>query len=149
VRIAYSFPKKTLCTIAIAGNRTRNMRIQLLHPTTHWDRVWENLMELGRRTPYEIVPTNERLYTTRLTDSTLCKHCLELYTIMHSLTECGEWERIWDWTRKRIAWILRTDPARIPRDWTLRPQFQDVTEQCYGYSRTWCGSGYARVEIHP
>ena len=28
------------------------------------------------------------------------------------------------WTKRRIAWILRIDPAHIPPDWTTRPQFR-------------------------
>ena len=72
---------------------------------------------------HDIPSTNERLHLIHLTVSALCTACGERDTSMHRLTECGEGARIWDWTGKRIAWILRTDPARIPQEWTLRPQF--------------------------
>jgi hypothetical protein len=53
----------------------------------------------------------------------LCSTCGERDTLMHRITECGEGREIWKWTRKRIAWILRTDPVWIPQERTLRPQF--------------------------
>jgi hypothetical protein len=108
------------------------MHIKLLHPTIDWARVWTNLRGTWASNAikanwftmiHDIIPTNERLHTIHITDSALCKQCGEQDTIMHRLTEWGEGARIWDWTRKRIAWILRTDPARIPLDWTVRPQF--------------------------
>jgi len=38
-------------------------------------------------------------------------------------SECGQGKPMWEWTRKVIARILRTIPARIHSDWFLRPQF--------------------------
>ena len=73
---------------------------------------------------HNILPTNDRLYNIHLTDSGLCRTCGGLDTRMHQLTECGEGKEIWDWTRTRIAWMLRTDPARIAQERLLRTQFQ-------------------------
>jgi hypothetical protein len=75
------------------------------------------------RVIHDILPTKKRLHTIRLTDSALCSTCGERDTIMHRITECGEGREIWEWTRKHIAWIMRMDPAWIPHEWTLRPQF--------------------------
>jgi hypothetical protein len=72
----------------------------------------------------DILPTNERLYKIRLADSPLCRQCGALDTVLYRVTECGKGARIWAWTKRRIAWILHTDPANIPMDWTTRPQFQ-------------------------
>ena len=61
--------------------------------------------------------------TIRLTDSALCPSRGERDDLPHRITACGEGRKIWERTRQRIAWILRTVWARIPTEWTLRPQF--------------------------
>jgi hypothetical protein len=108
------------------------MHITLLYPTTDWDRVWLNLHATWAvdalkanwfRVIHDILPTNEQLQNIWLKDSALCSTCGEQDTIMHRIRECGEGREIWEWTRKRIAWILRMDPAWSPHEWTLRPQF--------------------------
>jgi hypothetical protein len=123
----------TLRKISMAGNRHRDMRITQLQPTIDWTRVWKNLhatwsSDVVKAVCYtvihDILPTNERLYTIRLNGSKLCRTCGEKDTCLHQITECGEGKAIWKWARKRIAWILRTDPSRIPQEWFLRPQFQ-------------------------
>ena len=72
----------------------------------------------------DILPTNERLHEIRLVDSPLCRHCGEPDPVQHRVTSCGEWASIWLWNKRRIAWILRIDPAHIAPDWTTRPQFR-------------------------
>ena len=62
---------------------------------------------------HDILPTNERLHRIQLVYSDLCRTCGDKDTSMHRLTECGEGKVIWDWTRKRIACMLRTDPCRM------------------------------------
>jgi hypothetical protein len=122
----------TLRTMKLATNKRRDVRNTLLYPTTDWDRVWSNLHETWAsdvikanwfKVIHDILLTNERLHTIRLTNSVLFSTCGERDTTMHRITECGEGRKIWEWTRQRIAWILRMDPARIPQEWTLRPQF--------------------------
>jgi len=49
--------------------------------------------------------------------------CGEKDTSLHRIIGCGAGLAIWEWTRERIAWILRTDPSRIPEEWILRLQF--------------------------
>jgi hypothetical protein len=90
---------ETLRTIQLATNKPRDVRIMLLYPTTDWDRVWSNLHSTRAadaikanwfRMIHDILPTNERLHTIRLTDSALCSTCGERDTLMHRITECGE-----------------------------------------------------------
>jgi hypothetical protein len=109
------------------------VRIMLFYPTTDWNRVWSNLHATWAadavkanwfRVIHDILPTNERLHTIRLTDSVLCSQCGERDTFMHRIRECGEEREIWEWTRKCIAWILGMDPVWVPKEWTLCPQFQ-------------------------
>jgi hypothetical protein len=72
---------------------------------------------------------------------------------MHRMTECGAGTAIWEWTKERIAWILRTDPSPIPQEWILRPSSRygrhKDTGKCYVYARIWCGSGCGSVVSRP
>ena len=43
--------------------------------------------------------------------------------LQHKITECGEGPMIWNWTRYKMAIILRMDHKSIPHEWTLRPAF--------------------------
>jgi len=119
--------------MAEAGNLPRVMRIRQLHPSADWKRIWKNLhafwtTEAIRVNWYgvihDILPTNEHLHKIHLVDSSHRSQCGEPDTFQHRMTECGEGTRIWNWTKRRIAWILPTDPANIPQDWTTRPKFQ-------------------------
>lgn len=67
---------RTLWTKAVAENRSRDVRITLLYPTTDWPRVWTNLHGTWASNTikanwytviHDILPTNERLHTIRLT----------------------------------------------------------------------------------
>ena len=122
----------TLRGMAEAGSPPRVMRIRHLHPSADWERIWNNLhacwtTDAVRGNWYgvihDILPTNQRLDKIRLVDSPRCSQCGEPDTVQHRMTECGEGTRIWNWTKRRIAWILRNDPTNILQDWT-RPQFQ-------------------------
>jgi hypothetical protein len=116
---------ETMRTILLATKKPRDVRITLLYPKTDWGRVWSNVHATWAadaikanwfRVIHDILPTNERLHTIRLTDSALCSTFGERDTITHRITECGEGREIWEWTRKRIAWKLRMDPAWIAQD---------------------------------
>jgi hypothetical protein len=72
---------------------------------------------------HDILPTNERLLAIRLAGSALCSICGE-HDIMHWITVCGEERVIWEWTSKRIVWILHMDLFWIPNEWTIRPKFK-------------------------
>ena len=108
------------------------MRIMQLHPSADWGRIWTNLHECWNSEAVkvnwyvmiqDILSTSERLHKIRLVDSALCRHCGEPDTFQHRVTPCGEGARIWLWTKRRIAWILRIDPVHTPPDRT-RPQFR-------------------------
>ena len=118
--------------MAEADNSPRVMRIMQRNPSADWERIWNNLhecwtTEVVKMNWYvviqDILPTNERLHKIRLVDSPLCGNCGEPDTVQHRVPACGEGARIWIWTKRHIALILRTDPAHIPPDWT-RPQFR-------------------------
>jgi hypothetical protein len=98
----------------------------------------------------DILPTNERLHKIRLIDSPLYGHCGEPDTVQHRVTACGEGASIWLWTERRVAWILRIDPAHIHRTGQRDPSsdyghLRD-TGRCYGYWPKWCGTESKRVE---
>ena len=123
----------TLRGMAEAGNPPRVMRIIQLYPSANWERICTNLHECWTTEAVkinwymviqDILPTNERLHKIRLVESPLCGHCGEPDTVQHRITACGEGASIWLWTKRRIEWILRIDPAHIPQDWTKRPQFR-------------------------
>jgi hypothetical protein len=95
--------------------------------------VWKNLAETPvpgeikaawYKVINDILPTNERLQRIRVAPTDRCRHCEKQDTLLHWLTECGEGEQIWKWTRQKLALILRTIPGRLPSEWLLRPHFQ-------------------------
>jgi hypothetical protein len=53
----------------------------------------------------------------------LCKYCHTVDNLRHRLIECGERQRMWNWTRERLATILQTDVRSIQDAWLLRPAF--------------------------
>jgi len=123
----------TLRTIWLAADPPRNVRITILYPQTDWEQVWSNLHFTCAadaikvnwfKMIHDILPTKERLHAIRLTDSALCPTRGDRDNIMHRITECGEGRAIWEWTQRRIAWILHMDPVRIPNEWTIQPQFK-------------------------
>ena len=109
------------------------MRISQRSPDAIWTQVWKNLHTawVSEETTsmwyiviHDIVPTHKRLDAIRLAESDRCRHCERRDTLVHRLTECNEGTAVCLWTWKRIARLHRTDPRRIPADWSLRPQFQ-------------------------
>ena len=44
--------------------------------------------------------------------------------LLHRLIDCEKGPVIWNWTKTRIAAILRIHPKHIPGEWTLRPTFR-------------------------
>jgi hypothetical protein len=45
-------------------------------------------------------------------------------TILHRIVQCREGAIIWDWTKTRIAAILRVHQSVIPEEWTIRPVYK-------------------------
>jgi hypothetical protein len=122
----------TLRRIATAGVAPPVVRIMRIHPTTQGETVWRNINNtwLEERVKskwyivaHDLLPTNERLYKIRLTATEACKLCGKTDTLKHRTTGCGDKAKIWQWTRNRIAWIIRTDPKWIVEDWLSKPDF--------------------------
>jgi uncharacterized protein with HEPN domain len=72
--------------MAAAANEPREMRITQKYPETKWKQVWKNVhtawvtedtKSIWYTVIHDIVPTNERLYTIKLVESDLCRHCDE------------------------------------------------------------------------
>ena len=108
------------------------MRIVRKYPTLPWQRVWANLHLAGLSDKtklkryaaiQDILPTNERLATINLATTTTCSRCGTTDTLQHRITECEEGAVIWNWTRARIAAILRVEKKYVSEEWTLRPTF--------------------------
>jgi hypothetical protein len=85
---------ETLRRIKLTANPPRNVRITMRHPTTNWGRVWANLHATWAadaikvnwfKVIHDILPTNERLYTIRLTGTPLCLNCGEHDTVIHRI----------------------------------------------------------------
>jgi hypothetical protein len=117
----------------LATRRTMGMRVVQKSPNTDWGRVWRNLhascvSEAFQSAWYlvihEPIPTNERLAAIHLVESDTCRQCGKPDTLMHLLMECDNGLVEWDWTRRRVATMLRTDPRHISREWVLRPHFR-------------------------
>jgi len=109
-----------------------SMRIEQLWPTIDWPRIWKNLWtapatDSTKTTWYkiihDIVPTKERLHKIRIAPTEYCRLCDRKDTLLHRLAECGDGRYQWEWTKKRLAIMLRTDPRWIPEEWLLRPHF--------------------------
>jgi hypothetical protein len=122
----------TLWTMAMAGSTQRQPRIMSVHPEASWKNVWKNLHDawiaptihtVWYQVIYDIVPTNDRLARIHLSDTAQCPHCGRTNTILRRLTECNDTAQIWNWTRARIAMMLRTEPRHVRPEWTIRPEF--------------------------
>jgi hypothetical protein len=93
-----------------------------------WKNLWatpasESTKELWYRVIHDIVPTRECLHNIRLAPTAACSICNMPDTLRHRITECGNGRSQWEWTRKRLALMLRTDPECIPEEWLYRPHF--------------------------
>jgi hypothetical protein len=106
------------------------MRVLRLWPPTDWNLVWANLHETPvpedvkmewYRAIHDIIPTHDRLHRIKMAATNQCRHCHAPDTLRHRLTECGEGRLMWDWTRGRLAVILRNVTRSIPEEWLLRP----------------------------
>jgi hypothetical protein len=125
-----------ICHALPAGDRWENpamMRVVQKRPTVHWVIVWWNLhasrvTEKVRLAWYavihDILPTSERLAAITLTDIDGCRQCGETDTLTHWFTGCGEGPAIWNWTKQRIAMMLRMEPNCMPISWLLHPDFR-------------------------
>jgi hypothetical protein len=106
------------------------MRVTSLWPPTDWASVWHKLHETPvpedtklewYRAIHDRVPTQERLHRINMAATNLCKNCHAVDNLRHRLIECEEGQRMWNWTRERVATILQTDVRSIQDSWMLRP----------------------------
>jgi hypothetical protein len=72
---------------------------------------------------HDIMPTNDRLRKINLYTDGKCNRCDHCDTITHRYTMCTNTQPLWDWTRKRIAYYLRTSPQNVLDDWICFPDF--------------------------
>ena len=86
--------------------------------------VSEELKAVWYTAVHDFIPTHDRLAKICLRASNLCNLCGRTDTIQHRLTECTDGADAWKRTRSQIATILRTDPANVRPEWTVRPSFQ-------------------------
>ena len=123
---------QTMKALCRGGTTVREMRIVRQVPNANWNQIWNNLHDAGvgevmtaqwYRVVHDLLPTRNRLQKIQLAESTACTDCGGIDTRLHRIVECGEREAIWQWTQQRLAWILRTIPARIPVAWVLTPDF--------------------------
>jgi hypothetical protein len=119
--------------MTLALNGERDVRITKQNPATPWHTVWRNLHTVWTSEGVkavrfmvinDLVQTNNRLAKTNHSDTNRCTLCEEPDNLIHRLTSCGEGNVIWQWTRAKIAAILRTDPRHVPPEWTIRPSFR-------------------------
>ena len=104
------------------------MRVLRLWPNTDRTTIWKNLHKASVPERSKVkrqgaihgitMPTHDRLHKIQMVPTDLCN---KTDTLLHRLTECGEGPTMWEWTRWRLAIILRTDPKYIPTEWLLRP----------------------------
>ena len=130
----------TMLHLLRAESEPQVMRIVRLWPTTEWKSLWKNLHtapapETTKSTWYRVIhgviPTHERLHKIRLAPTDRCKHCEKQDTLPQRLVECGEGIVTWEWTRERIALMLRTDPRWISTERLGRPQFKLWPPHCH------------------
>jgi hypothetical protein len=103
------------------------------YSNTPWKIVWRNFHTAGlsdtlRSTLYkvihDIVPTYERLAAINIVSAVKCVLCNETDTVLHRIVKCTEGAITWNWTRTRIAAILRAHQSVIPEEWTIRPMYK-------------------------
>jgi len=98
----------------------------------NWQVVWTNLWatpssestkESWYRVIHDIVPTRERLHNISIAPTDACSICNMPDTLRHLITECGKGCYQWEWTRRRMALMLRTELRWVPEEWLYRPHF--------------------------
>jgi len=114
----------------VSGNR--EMSITKLWPHAKWKAVWKNLYETPApdssraawyRAIHDKISTNHRLRKIRLTPIDNCRICSKKDRLEHRNIDCGEGEKMWMWTKQRIAQMLKRDTGQIPDGWLKCPQF--------------------------
>ena len=132
---------RALHTMASTLTPARPCRLEMLHPSVNWHRIWSNLhaawvpntvRSQWYMAIHDFLPTKERLHRIALADTAHCTHCGQLDTLSHCLIDCGAGKEMWRWTQGQLATMLRTHPYCIPDDWPLRPCFRLCPPQRHG-----------------
>ena len=130
-----------LHTMASAATPARPCRVEMLHPSFDWHRIWRNqhaawvpatVRSQWCMAIHDILPTKKLLHRISLDDTAQCTHCEQLDTLSHRLIECGTRKVVWRWTQGHMVTMLRTHPCRIPDDWPIRPRFSLWPSQRHG-----------------
>ena len=114
------------------GKEKKEMRIVTQTAGADWKAVWENLHDAGAGEElaaewylviHDLLPTRARMKKINLAETEECVECGQEDSRLHRMVGCGVRGAIWEWTRQRIAWILRTTPRRVPESWVVRPDY--------------------------
>jgi hypothetical protein len=117
----------TMVVLLREAPKPPEMRVQRLWTDTAWVRVWHNLPEapvadeikrIWYRAIHDIYPTHVRI---NMITSPHCRNCNTDDDLQHRLANCGEGRLMWDWTRDRLARILRTTSRNITDGCVMRP----------------------------
>jgi hypothetical protein len=104
--------------------------IERKFPATHWKTVWRNLHTAGLADSHlsvwyniihDIIPTHERLAAIKIAPNIQCVICGATDTLLHRLVQCTMCAVLWNWTRGKIAELLRVHHSAILAEWTIRP----------------------------
>ena len=118
--------------MARAGWGTQEMRVVQRSSTVDWNRVWRNLrgswISEDRQSAWysvihDIVPTNERLFAIHLVHIAYCVIAAGQTRYYTAWQNVPMGQRSGEWTRRRMAMILRVDQKYIPSDWLLTQYF--------------------------
>jgi hypothetical protein len=72
----------------------------------------------------DIIPTQDRLHRINIAATNKCHTCEETDNIGHRLTGCEGGDEMWEWTRVKLAVMLRTSAKNIPPTWLLQPNIR-------------------------
>jgi hypothetical protein len=122
------------------AERSDEIRVFRKYPEVRWEKIWTNLhtawiSDNQRSTWYmvihDFVPTNDRLAAIKLTETNRCRTCDDTDFVQHRLTQCGDSKLIWNWTRARIAAIMRTNSIDITEKCTTKPDLRIWSPQSH------------------
>jgi hypothetical protein len=73
------------------------------------------------RVIHDIVPTGNIVHNIRIVSTNACITRSMPDTLRHRIMDCGEGWYQREWTRRRLALMLRTDPRWVPEECLFRP----------------------------
>lgn len=106
--------------------------IETKYPEKNWINIWNNINNITLPTRVsaiwydvvnETIPTAQRLHKINLRPTAHCDKCHLVETLPHIIL-CGNKIRIWNWTRKKLAVINRTNENYIEVTEVLKPDWK-------------------------